>query len=322
MTMRQSIKAVLVLSMLAALAGGAAAQNYPAKPIRIVVPQTPGSILDMVARVMAPEMSKRLGQPIFVENRAGANHIIGYETVAVQSPADGYSIAMVSVPALAILPSIARNLRFDPTRDLPPFVGVVEGRQVVGSPVNAPWKTLREMVAVVKANPGKFNHGAATAVTRLPQEALLFITGMDMVYVPYSSTATLQPAFLRGDVHMGFQGESSAVSYGDKFRVLAVTGTTRTGRFPDAPTFQELGIDGMPGLEYSLNLRAGTPPAIVDRLQSAATQVLQQSEVRALFAKNMYDVVPDTSAKAAARRFEDQVKLFGDVAKRIGLQPE
>jgi tripartite-type tricarboxylate transporter receptor subunit TctC len=132
----------------------------------------------------------------------------------------------------------------------------------------------------------------------------------------------MQQAFLRGDVHMGFQGESTAVSYGDKFRVLAVTGTTRTSRFPDAPTFRELGIEGMPGLQYSLNLRAGTPSAIVDRLQATATQVLQDAEVRALFAKNLYDVVPDTSAQAAAQSFAEHVKLFGDVAKRIGLQPE
>ena len=121
------------------------AQDYPSKPIRYIVPNTPGVIVDTVARVMAAEMGKNLGQPMVVENKPGGNHAVGFEYVAKQAPADGYTVVSVLVPSMAILPVTAKELRFDPLKDLPPVIGLAEGKYVFGSAASQPWKTLAEL---------------------------------------------------------------------------------------------------------------------------------------------------------------------------------
>lgn len=139
------------------------AQDYPSRPIRFIVPNTPGSSTDFPARIISPAMSKLLGQPIIVENKPGAAQLLGYEYVAKQVPADGYTIAVVTVPALVTLPLTVKNLRFDPLKDLRPIIGLVEQRFLLASSSQESWNTFREMVGYAKANPGKLG---APVVTR------------------------------------------------------------------------------------------------------------------------------------------------------------
>ena len=203
--------------------GLARSQDYPSKPVRLIVANTPGSIGDLTARIIAPEMSRNLGQPMIVENRPGANFIIGYEHVA-KSPADGYTLATVTVESLPILAVTAKNLRFDPLKDLPPFIGLIEGRLVVGSSTQLPWKTFDEMSAYIKANPGKMNSGTSSPASRLPLEALVRGKGLNLVHIPYSATGPYIQAISSAEIALGLITETQAASLGDKFRVLAISG--------------------------------------------------------------------------------------------------
>jgi tripartite-type tricarboxylate transporter receptor subunit TctC len=299
----------------------AVAQDYPSKPIRFIVPISPGAGADLTARILAPEMAKVLGQPLVVENKSGAGHAIAYEYVAKQAPADGYTIVNGSVNILAVMPVTVKDLRFDPLRDLPPVIGLAEGRYFWGSAAKFPWKNFAELVAQAKANPGKFNYGASAPIVRLSNEMILRPAGLEVVHIPYASGASYLQGLAAGDIQMGFMTEDNAASFGDRIRLLAVTGDTRVATHPDVPTFAEIGYPGMPGFGHALNVRAGTPKAAMDKLYAAAMHALQQPEVRAQFAKIRMEVIPQT-AEVAARKLADEARLFREAAARIGLQPQ
>lgn len=303
-------------------AGAVASQEYPSRPIKLIVANPAGTGNDVIARIMAGEMAKSLAQPIAVENRVGANSVIGFEYVARQEPADGHTLLLVSVPGLATLPSLVKGLRFDPLKDLPPVIGIAEGKYFFGSSAKLPWKTFAELVAQAKANPGKLNYGTSSPLARLTTAALMYELGLDVVHVPYAAGggAYIQ-AVINGDVHMVFAGEATVISLGDKFRVLAVTGDKRQAPYLESPTFAELGHPRIPALGYSLNVRNGTPKGVIDKLYTTASKVLQQPSVRALFAKNQFDVVEQTP-EMAARKLADVAKFLSDVARRAGIEPQ
>lgn len=320
--------ASIVLSTLSALCllgalgpTTAAAQEYPNKPIRYIVPNTPGVIVDIVARVMAVEMGKTLGQPMVVENKPGGNYVVGFEYVARQAPADGYTVVSVLVPSMAILPVTARGLSFDPLKDLPPVIGLAEGKYVFGTATSQPWKTLAEVAAAAKAAPGKFNFGESSPPVYLLAEFLLSGLGVNVAHIPYSSGGGYLQALIAGEVQMGFVGEGSAIGFGEKFRVLGVTGASRSPAYPNVPTFRELGHPAIPGLSLALNVRAGTPKTITDRLYASAAKALQSPEVKAQFAKLQLDVTGQPG-ELAARALADEAKMYSEVAARIGFKPQ
>ena len=299
----------------------ACAQDYPNRAIRLVVPSSPGTSPDLTARIMAPELSRNLGQPVIVENRAGADMIVGFEYVARQVPADGYTLAAAVASNLVMLPLITQGLRFDPLTDLPPFIGFAEARLVLGSSATVPWKTFDEMVVQARANPGKYNYGASSPNIRLMMEVLLRRLGLNVVYIPYSAGAAYVQAFAAGnDIQMGFVSDTLVVNLGDRVRAIAITGDKRFAKLPTAPTLGELGYPKMPGLSFSLNARAGTPAPILQKLYAAASRTVQQPEVRALFEKANL-VVVDENPEAAARTLAEQAAFFADVARQVGIQP-
>jgi tripartite-type tricarboxylate transporter receptor subunit TctC len=296
------------------------AQAYPARTIRLIVPQTPGLLLDNLSRIMSNEMSRDLGVSIVVENRPGADGAVAYEHVA-KSAADGYTLVGSAISNLAVLPLTAKDLRFDPLKDLPPFIAYADGRLMLGSSSTVPWKTYGEMVAHAKANPGKLNYGSVNANLRLVMESLIRESGINVVYIPYAGGAAFLQALFASDIHLGFVGESGAESYGDKFRALAVTGSTRLAARRDVPTFAELGFPQVPGLRATLNGPAGMPKAVVDKLYDTASRALQQPAIRAQINKLYMEVInqpPDQAAKSLA----DEARMFGGVAKAIGMQPQ
>jgi len=314
-----STAALMIAGVLAT--APAVAQDYPVRPIRYIVPNTPGVIVDTVARVLAPEMSKVLGQPVVVENKPGGNYVVGFEYVAKQAPADGYTIVSVLVPSMAILPVTARGLSFDPLKDLPPVIGLAEGKYVFGSSAAQPWKTMAELATTAKAAPGKLNFGESSPPVYLLAETLLRQLGLNVVHIPYASGGAYLGAIVSGEVQMGFVGEGSAIGFGDKFRVLGVTGERRSTAYPNSPTFRELGQPNIPGLSLSLNVRAGTSKAITDRLYAAASKALQTPEVKAAYAKLRLDIV-EQPAEVAAKALAEEAKMYADVAARIGFKPQ
>ena len=319
MTIR--ICSLLLLSALLFSSATAIAQAYPSRPVRFIVPNTPGTVSDLVGRIMSPEMSKALGQPIIVENKAGAGQVIGLEYVAKQMPPDGYNIAVVSVSTMAIMPVTVKDLRFDPLRDLPPVIGLVEGRYLLGSSSKLPWRTFAEMVAHARSNPGKLNYGSPSTGVRLPTEAMLRALNLNVVHVPYNGGGPYLNALVAEEVHMGLVAESQAVSFGERFRVLAVTGGQRLAALRDVPTFAELGLPQITGLSFSLNVASGTPRSVIDLLYGAASRTLQLPEVKAQFVKILMEVT-GSSPDAAARSLAGEAKVFGDIARDLGLQPQ
>ena len=309
----------VLLGLLAACAG-AAAQDYPNRPIRVIVANAPGSQADLIPRIMAPEMSKLLGEPLLVETKPGGNGIIGFEYVARQVPADGYTIIFASISALASLPAIVKDLRFDPLKDLRPVMTIAYGRVFLSTPAAAPWKTFNELVAYAKANPGKLNYGSANIAVQLRAEAINRDRGIEIVHVPYKGTANIAQGIAMGEVHLGFLGYTFVANLRDKMRVLAVTGDQRFPEFRDVPTFKELGL-GIPGGDYSLNVPTAAPKQVYDRLHAAAALALQQPEVRAQLSRIELEAAGDTP-EAAAKRLADEALLFSDIARKIGLKPQ
>ena len=312
---------LLVAAALAACVGLATAQEFPTKALRIIVAGSPGTTPDLVARVMGNELPKVIGQAVVVENKPGAAEIVGYEFVAKQVPADGYTMALVTVSSMALLPVITKDLRFDPLKDLVPVAGLTEGRLIFGSSAKMPWKTFSEFLANAKANPGKLNFGAATPSSRFPSLVLIHSLGLDIVHVPYSTGGPYLLGLVGGDVQMGFIGESSAISFGDRFRVLAVTGDQRRPPFMDIPTLPELGFSQIRPLSHNLSVPAATPKALIDRLYAAASKALQLPEVAPQFAKIGLEIVARTP-EAAAKNLADENRVYAEAARKAGVRPE
>lgn len=312
------IGALLVSTLVSTLAFS---QDFPSKPVRLIVPNSAGSTSDVVARIIAPEMARHLGQPIVVENKPGAGQVIGNEYV-VNQPADGYTIALVFVEGLASLPATVKDLRFDPLKDIPPFIGLVEGRWALGSASKLPWKSFNELVAQIKEDPGKYNWGTPTHIGRLLAEVILRDKGLNAAFIPYSSGSAFALAQLGGsEIHFGLNSEAVVLAWGDRFRVLAVTGQRRSATYPDAPTFAELGFPQIPGLAYALSARAGAPAPILEKLRAAASRALQSPEVRATYAKAYLEIVEQAPAQAT-QALQEKGKLFSDIGKQIGFKPE
>lgn len=299
----------------------AAARDFPAKPITMVCTNSAGTTPDTVARIIAAGMSKELEQQIVVENKTGANSTIGYGYVAKQAPADGYTIALVGVSELVTLPSVVKDLRFDPLKDLPPLLGLVEGKLLFSSSSQFPWKTFQELVAHARANPGKLNFGAATSQVRFPMEVLLQGLGIKVAFIPYSGGGPYVMATSTGEIHMALLGEAAAISLGTRIRVLAVTGKKRSTNYPEAPTFLELGHPKIQGVAFSLNVPVGVPRPVFEKLNTAASLALQRPEVKTRFANVGLDIVEE-APDVAAKRLADGARVSAEVAKSAGIRPE
>lgn len=302
-------------------AGIAAAQDYPSRTITIVIPQGPGATTDLVPRALAPVMSKILGQTVVVENKSSANNLIGYEYVARQAPADGYTLLQISDTSHPILPLITKDIRFSPLQDLTPIAFVAESKLVLTTSMQEAWKDLKEMVAYAKANPGKLNYASSSASTRLQTEWVTRTLGISVLYVPYKATAAGNTAVISREANMGITAEGLAISYKDRLRTLAVTGEKRSAAFPDVPTFEELGVPQMKNFAIGLTVRTGTPRAVMEKLYNAIAQAQKQPEMKGQFAKLEVEAV-DMPPQAAAQHLEQRAKFFADIAKQIGLKPE
>lgn len=293
------------------------AQEYPIKPIRMIVPVVPGSTADLVARIMSPGLAQLLEQSVVIENKPGAEHMLAYEYVAKQAPADGYTIATVQTATLAVLPVIQKNLRFDPLKDLPPFMNVVETVTYFGSAAKVPWRTFHEMVAYAKANQGKLNYAYPSAITRLKMEMLFQGLGLNVVPIGYKGLAL--PSILNGEVQFGVVSSANVTAAGNRFKVLAVSGVKRQPSLPNVPTFTELGFPQIQGGGFSFNLRAGTTQSVIAKLHSVSAKALLLPDIKDKFKKADIEIVgdpPDVSMKSLI----EEARMYADIAKTINLE--
>ena len=283
-----TLRSRIFFAALLAAAFGAAAQDWPNKPVRLVVPFPPGGGTDTVARPLAAKLSQVLGQQFVIENRGGAGGTIGAATVAKAAP-DGYTVLLYSVHG-AVAASAYRNLSYDLEKDLVPVTTAAIFPDVLVAATRVPAKTLPELIAFAKANPGKINCGSAGNGTsrHLSCEMFKLQAGIEATHVPYKGTGPATAALLAGEIDYIFEALGSAAAYirAGTVRPIVVTSARRSPSFPEIPTAME---SGMPAFEvtswYGLWVPVGTPRSVVQKLHAAVAKAFEDPEMKELWFK-------------------------------------
>ena len=260
---------------------------YPDRPIKLIVPYPPGGTTDLLARTLAPRLSERLGQPILIENRAGAGGVIGSQVVA-KSPADGYTLVFGSIASHGILPAIQVPPPYDPIRDFYPVSLVAITPNVLLANVAAPAKNVAELIALAKSQPGKLNFGSTSlgGSPHMSGELLKSQAKIQMVHVPYKGGAPMLVDLMGGQISYAFDNLPSSIQHirSGKVKALAVTTAKRWPHAPEIPTMAEAGLTGYESSAWFGLLAPGnTPKAIVDLLQKQVTFILKQPEVEKIY---------------------------------------
>ena len=320
---RAFLQTVITLTLCGpvSFAGMAYAQTFPAKPIRMVVGFAPGGGTDVTARAVVQEMSEALGQRVVIENRPGANGVIGTEIVA-KSPADGYTILMVNL-GHTVNPAMYRKLPYDTIRDLAPITLVAMLSNILVIHPSLPPKTFPEFVRFARARPGAIHYGSGGtgASSHLSVELLKQVTKIDLVHVPYKSGGQSTAAILTGDVAVSFNTLPSAVPHikARRLRALGVSSLQRAGGMPDVPTIAEMGYPGFSASGLAgLVAPAGTPPEAIQRLHAAVVGLLKLPTVQDRFMTLGMDAVGNTPAEFGQFIKADMEK-WGRLIKELNL---
>ena len=320
---RRPVMLVFVGTASLALAVSAAqAQDYPSRPVRVVVPFSPGGAVDGPMRVIAQEFSKRLGQQVIVDNKPGAGATIGTDVVAKASP-DGYTLLLAS-QTNAISATLYPKLPYDPIEDFAPIslIGREPGVLVVHP--SLPVKTFQEFVAYVKERPGRIDYASSGngSGQHLFVALLASMTGMKMNHVPYRGSGQATADLLGGQVQVSIPGTAGMVGHikAGKLRALAVTGAKRSPQLPDVPTVMESGVPGYEAYVWmGLLAPKGTPAPIIDKLFRELTQVLATSEVKTYMASAGIEIVGSTPAEFGAF-FRSEKELWARVIRETGAK--
>ena len=310
-----------VLLVLCAAALPAAAQDYPTKPIRIVVGYAAGGGNDLIVRVMAPRLSEGLGQPVIVENKPGAQAIIATESVAKAAP-DGYTLLMGPTGPMSMNPATYSKLPYDSIRDFAPISTIGQFPLLVVVSANSPVHSVKELIEYAKKNPGQANYGSSAAAFQIATELFKQRTGTEFVHIPYKSSGESVNAVVAGQVTMTIcdPPPASGPLRGGTARALAVTSNERHPSWPDLPTLKEAGVpDVEVWLWTAFFAPAKTPPAIVARLQKETARVVRLPDVAAGLAKLGVDPVGGSSEELAQRLARDLSKWTA-VAKAANIR--
>lgn len=311
------------LVLAGALAISAFAQDYPNRPIKMVVPLATGGAADILARVVSNDLAERLGKPVLVENRTGGGGHIGSEFVA-KAPADGYTLLSAGIPQ-AIGMSLYKNLQYDMAKDL---VAITQGAtfpSVIVVHPSLPVKSIKELIALAKARPGKLNFGANTgSPNHLAIELLNVGSNIKMVHIPYKGAGPVVTDVMAGHIDLASLGLPPALPMvqAGRLRAIAVTGTQRSALLPDVPTVAESGVSG-----YSVNSWYGffaparTPANIIARLNTEIVVVLKMPEVHKRLVALGADVAP-TGAEEFGRIVRDEIQKWAKVVKISGATAE
>jgi tripartite-type tricarboxylate transporter receptor subunit TctC len=300
-------------------------QAYPAKPIRLVVPFPPGGPTDTHSRWAAQQLYTALGQPVIVENRAGAAGVIGTEAAA-KAAADGYTLLGGNPGPLTIAPAVRKQLGYDPIRDFAPITLIARSASCMCVHPTVPAGNLKAFIAVARANPGKINYatpGVGT-VGHLAIENFSTLAGIKMTHVPYKGAALYTTDLIAGNIDFAqiqiFQAAPHVRA--GKLRCLAVTALVRSPLLPEAPTAHEAGVKGFSSYNWNGILApAGTPRAVVDRIHAVLSKPLTNPETRKQMEAVGYEVAGDGPAEYAAF-IKTETEKWAKVAKAAGIQPE
>ncbi len=290
--------------LLGILCLGTANAQYPTKPLRLIVPFAPGGSTDIFARLIAERAQGPLGQPVVVENRAGAAGNIGAEAV-VRSAPDGYTLLMATTGVMAINNALYKSMTYDAAKDLEPVLFVASITNVLIVPPEFPAKSVAELIALAKKDPGKLSFASSGAGSSTHMSAELFksLSGTDILHIPYKGSGQALPDLMSGRVQMMFENAPGAVSFikSGKVRALAQTGIRRSPSMPELPTVAESGVPGYESLSWSgIAVPTGTPRAVVERLNRDLNAVLAAPEMRQKLADQGADAIggpPDVFAQ-------------------------
>lgn len=299
--------------------------DYPVRPITMIVPFTPGGGTDIMARLVADKLGRGLGQPVVVENKAGAGGTIGTELAARSEP-NGYTLMMGSVSTISINPSLYKKLNINPIKDLAPIGLFASTPSVIAVPNNLPVNTLQELIAYAKANPGKVNFGSAGSGTshHLAGELFKQQAGVDAQHVPYKGSAPALLGLMRGDVQFLIANMPSlkpAID-GKQIKPLALTSLERSAQFPDFKTANE---SGLPGFEvivwYGIFAPAGTPEAIINRLNGELRKITAMPDVRKKLTEEGADAI-NSSPREFAQRIQKDYETWKKVVDSSGAKAD
>jgi len=319
-------RALLALSLampLASALSAHAADDFPTRPLRIVVPYPAGGIADKIAREVAEQLEQRLQQPVVVENRSGAAGNIGFDHVARQ-PADGYTLLLAPASNLTVQPALFKQLSYDPTRDFTPVSLLVQTPQVLLVNPALPVKTVQELIGYSKANPGKVNYGVSLgAYSHLAGELLRTLTGADFTAIPYQGSAPALNDLLAGQTQFVFNEVITAIPQiqAGKLRPLAVAYRSRAPWLPQVPTFAEAGI---PNFEvtswYGIVVRSGTPVAVVERVSRELHAIVQAPAFKRRYDDLSAFTVGSTPGEFS-RFIQSETVKWTAVVKQAGIEP-
>ena len=313
--------AALAVALLPAIAG--AQQPWPSRPIHMIVPFAPGGASDFVARIIAPKLQDALGQPMVIDNRAGASGNIGMELAAKAQP-DGYTIYLGNIGTIAINPAVFANLTVNPQKDFIPVTLVAETPSILVAHPTLAANTAAELVALAKAKPGTLNYASpgSSTLNRLEMERFMKANGLAIVHVPYKGGAG--PAvlgLLAGDTHLMFVTLSSALKFVEagKLKALGISTEKRLEALPSVPTMVEQGFPDMVSSSWQgVFVPAGTPRAIVDKLHAALLAILADPDVHKRFAAGGAFVVANKTPEEFAAFVAAEGQRWGRVAKEVG----
>ena len=315
-----------VLGVLVCMNGFAFAQEpkFPTKPIRMVVGYAPGGGSDIMGRLIAPQITEAMGQPIIVENRAGAAQNVAAELVARQ-PADGYTLFMSSA-ALGVNVSLYSKLNYDPIKDFAPVAVFASSPNLLLVHPTFPAKNIAEFLALVKKNPGKYNYSSSGvgSTQHLSGEMLKLMLNSNIVHVPYKGTSPSMTALAGGEVDFSFSNIPAAQPMlgPGRIRALAITSAKRSSLLPELPTMIEGGLPGfVTQTWYGLLAPAGTPPSVVNALNAVVVKAVQKEDFRAKLAKLGADPIAE-SPEYFQKMLLDEIDRWGKVVKAAKLKVE
>lgn len=317
------LSSILLIASALAAPGTATAQNYPTRPIRIVVVSTPGGSVDTLARTVGPKLAERWNQQVLVDNRPGAGGAIAAEIVA-KSPPDGYTLIMGTVASFATNVSLRKSLPYDPVKDFSPISLVATQNLMLLIHPSVPAKSVRELTAIAKKQPGVLSFASAGNGTggHLSGELYKMLAGVDLLHVPYKG---VQPALIdvvSGQVSMTFASIISAMPQvkNNRLRPLAVTGARRSPAAKDLPTMIEAGVKGYESATwYGLLAPAGTPADIVNKLSTEVVAILKSPEMNDRLSKEGADPVGNTPAEFA-RHIQAEIEKWRKVIQAAGIR--
>jgi tripartite-type tricarboxylate transporter receptor subunit TctC len=316
---------LLAIVLALALPATAVAQAYPAKPLRLIVTFAAGGGADFAARALAPKLSETLGQPVVVDNRPGANGALGADLVAKAAP-DGYTLLLGAAGTLVVAPHLGANMPFDPMKDLAPASLVAISPFVVTLNPSVQANSIRDLIALAKANPGKINFGSSGTggSPQLAGELFKSMTGVNMVHVPYKGLAPALTDLIGGQIQVVFAdvGLVKAHIAGGKLKGLAVTSAARSAAIPELSTVAEAGVPGYAaGTWYGVLAPAGTPTDIVARVSAETRKALALVDIKAAYVAQGMEPVGDTPAQFASY-MRDEFAKWGKVIREAGIKAQ